>query len=249
MIIRELFALVAEIALVVLCIVVVKTLTRTTYRQAVRVAIMAMAGAYVALFSMIVYLKYQYPPITAIRIQRTIEGLFQGSAKQFRWQPAPLSQVSPNVIHAVIVGEDPDFLQHRGVDWHAVSYKLDLALRTNTKFVGASSITQQLAKNLFLPNYRSYLRKIVELSLVPLLEWILPKGRILDLYLNVVEWGDGVFGVQAAAAHYYGVPADTLSREQSARLVAALPNPRRRNPLLQHETSARILARMSSRGW
>ncbi len=247
--IAELLALIVELSLVIAAVVAVKAVTHTTYRQLIRICLKIVACAYVVLFAWIIYLRYEYPPVSAIGIQRSIEGLFQGGAVQPQRQFVPLADISPDVIHAVIVGEDPAFLYHRGVDWSAIRYKLNLAVRTNTRFVGASTITQQLAKNLFLPSCRSYSRKAVELTIVPLLEWVLPKRRILELYLGVVEWGDGVYGIQAAALHYYDVPAAALNREQSARLVAVLPNPQRRDPLLQHETSARILAQMAIRGW
>ena len=114
---------------------------------------------------------------------------------------------------------------------------------------GASTITQQLVKNLFLTTSRSFVRKGIEFTLVPLAERILGKRRILELYLNVIEWGPGVYGAEAAAQYHYGIPAARVNREQGARLAAILPSPLRRRPARMNEYSARILERMSKMGW
>jgi monofunctional biosynthetic peptidoglycan transglycosylase len=114
---------------------------------------------------------------------------------------------------------------------------------------GASTITQQLVKNLFLTTSRSFVRKGVEFTLVPLAERILGKRRILELYLNVIEWGPGVYGAEAAAQYHFGMPAARVNREQGARLAAILPSPLRRRPARMNEYSALILERMSKMGW
>jgi monofunctional biosynthetic peptidoglycan transglycosylase len=114
---------------------------------------------------------------------------------------------------------------------------------------GGSTITQQLVKNLFLTTERSFVRKAVESSLVPLVEAFLTKDRILELYLNVIEWGPGIYGAEAASEHYYHLHASQVSREQAARLAAIIPAPLKRKPERMNEYSAVILDRMAQTGW
>jgi len=114
---------------------------------------------------------------------------------------------------------------------------------------GASTITQQLVKNLFFTIHRSPVRKAAEFTLAPLAELLLSKERILELYLNVIEWGPGVYGAEAAARQYYGIPASRVGREQAARLAAVIPLPRRRKPARMDDYSAEILERMTRMGW
>jgi monofunctional biosynthetic peptidoglycan transglycosylase len=114
---------------------------------------------------------------------------------------------------------------------------------------GASTITQQLVKNLFFTTHRNPLRKAAEYVLAPMADAILGKRRVLELYLNVVEWGDGVFGAESAARVYYGIPASRVGREQAARLAACLPAPRRRKPARMDRYSGQILMRMRQMGW
>ena len=139
----------------------------------------------------------------------------------------PLDRISETLQSAVITSEDGRFVEHEGVDWDAVEKAYQNNKKRGKKVKGGSTITQQLAKNLFLSGQRSYLRKGQELIITYMLELWLPKSRILELYLNVVEWGNGVFGAEAAAHHYYNVSAARLTAEQSARLAAMLPEPRR----------------------
>ena len=114
---------------------------------------------------------------------------------------------------------------------------------------GGSTISQQLVKNLFLTTHRSPIRKGLELTLVPIAELVLSKDRILELYLNHIEWGRGIWGVEAASRHYYGISVNRLDREQGARLAACIPDPRRRRPSQMGAYSGIILERMRSRGW
>jgi len=142
----------------------------------------------------------------------------------------PYDKISPALKRAVIASEDSKFTEHDGVEWDAIEkawkYNEKQAERGTGKVRGGSTITQQLAKNLFLEGSRNYLRKGQELVLAYMIEFVMTKQRILELYLNIAEWGVGVFGAQAAAAHYYKISAAGLSTEQSARLAAMLPNPR-----------------------
>jgi monofunctional biosynthetic peptidoglycan transglycosylase len=142
-----------------------------------------------------------------------------------RW--VPYERISIHLKRAVITSEDARFSEHEGVDWDAIEKAYETNLKRGRPAKGGSTITQQLAKNLFLSPERSYLRKGQELVITYMIEALWDKRRILEVYLNVVEWGEGIFGAEAAARHYYGVPAAQLGIEQSARLAAYLPNPKR----------------------
>jgi monofunctional glycosyltransferase len=142
-----------------------------------------------------------------------------------RW--VPYERISIHLKRAVITSEDARFSEHEGVDWEAIEKAYESNLKRGGPVKGGSTITQQLAKNLFLSPERSYLRKGQELVITYMIEALWDKRRILEVYLNVVEWGEGIFGAEAAARHYYGVSASQLGAEQSARLAAYLPNPKR----------------------
>lgn len=147
-----------------------------------------------------------------------------GARLDHRW--VAYERIAPALKHAVVVAEDARFVDHAGIDWQAVERALRRNLRADGIVRGASTISQQLAKNLFLSERRTYLRKAREAALALLIERTLDKRRILELYLNLIEWGDGVFGAEAAARHYYGVSASQLSRWQAAMLAARIPRPR-----------------------
>ncbi|MFT4102646.1 MAG: monofunctional biosynthetic peptidoglycan transglycosylase [Burkholderiaceae bacterium] len=138
----------------------------------------------------------------------------------------PYDQIAPSLKRAVIAAEDANFTEHDGVDWDAIERAYDQNLTRGRIVRGGSTITMQLAKNLFLSGSRSYARKAQELVITYMLESMMSKDRILEIYLNVAEWGNGVFGCEAAARHYYGTGAGRLSASQSARLAAMLPRPR-----------------------
>lgn len=163
-----------------------------------------------------------------------------GAQLQQRW--VGYRAISENLKRAVITSEDANFAEHDGVDWDAIEKAYENNQRNGKKIKGGSTITQQLAKNLFLSGERSYLRKVQELVIAYMLEFWMSKERILEIYLNVVEWGNGVFGAEAAAHHYYGISAAQLSAEQSARLAVMLPNPR----LFDRNRSSSYLARRSN---
>lgn len=143
---------------------------------------------------------------------------------QHKW--IPYDRISNNLKRAIIASEDSNFSEHEGVDWEAMQKAFEKNTKKGRVVVGGSTITQQLAKNLFLSSDRSYLRKVQEFIITYMLEFLMDKERILEIYLNVVEWGSGVFGAEAAAYHYYGVSAARLSGDQAARLAVMLPNPR-----------------------
>jgi monofunctional glycosyltransferase len=188
------------------------------------------------------------PPTTAVHIERRLEAWIHGKPYRERYKFIPLSQISPNLQHAVIAAEDGRFYQHHGFDWQAMQLAADNDMEGG-RLRGGSTITQQLVKNLFFGTGRSILRKGAEASLVPVAEFVLGKQRILELYLNVVEWGQGIYGADAACHAWYGTSAHNIDRDQAARLAAILPSPRRRRPDRMNRYSGLILERMSQMGW
>jgi monofunctional glycosyltransferase len=138
----------------------------------------------------------------------------------------PYERISNNLKRAIIASEDANFSEHDGVDWEALQKAYEKNSQKHKVVRGGSTITQQLAKNLFLSGSRSYLRKGQELVITYMLETVMDKERIFEIYLNVVEFGTGIFGAEAAARHYYGVSAANLSSAQAAKLAVMLPNPR-----------------------
>src|SRR5439155_179131 len=145
---------------------------------------------------------------------------------QLKYKWVPYERISPHLKHAMIAAEDARFAEHGGFDWDGIQKALEKNRKKGRVVSGGSTITQQLAKNLFLSPDKSYWRKAEEAVVTVLLEAMLPKQRIFELYLNVIEWGNGVFGAEAAAQRYFGVPARELSAEQAARLAAMTPSPR-----------------------
>ena len=143
---------------------------------------------------------------------------------QHRW--VPYEQISEHLKRAVIAAEDQRFLDHEGFDVEAIQEAIEKNVRRRRIRRGASTISQQLARNLFLSPRRTYLRKAREAVITMMIEHLLDKRRILEIYLNVIEWGDGIYGAEAAAQHYYGKPAADLEPEEAARLAAMIPSPR-----------------------
>ena len=175
----------------------------------------------------VAYWKWENPEQTAF-MQRELERIRDKNPKAaLRYQWVPYSRISGHLKRAVITAEDARFVEHEGVDWDALQKAYEDNVRRGKQARGGSTISQQLAKNLFLSGERSYVRKAQELVITVMIEFVWDKQRILEVYLNVVEWGDGVFGAEAAARHYYGVTAAQLSPEQGARLAAFLPSPKR----------------------
>ncbi|MGC9008214.1 MAG: monofunctional biosynthetic peptidoglycan transglycosylase [Halothiobacillaceae bacterium] len=145
---------------------------------------------------------------------------------RLRQQWVNYAVISPHLKRAILAAEDAKFLEHEGFDWEGVQNALEKNLRQGRVVAGGSTISQQLAKNLFLSGKRSFIRKGQEALITLMLEGVLPKRRILELYLNLIEWGDGVFGAEAAARHYFGISAARLSPSQAAWMAAIVPNPR-----------------------
>ena len=188
------------------------------------------------------------PPTTAVHIQRRLQASIRHTPYHEHYKFIPLSQISPDLQHAVIAAEDSRFYQHHGFDWHEVQIAAQDDLEGG-RTRGASTITQQLVKNLFFGTGRSILRKVAEATLVPVAEFALGKRRILELYLNVVEWGPGIYGADSACLYYDGTAARNIGREQGARLAAILPAPLTRRPERMNNYSAIILDRMNQMGW
>lgn len=197
---------------------------------------------------MITALRWIDPPFTMVQTQRRVESFFSKEPYEKRQTFVPLSQIDQDLQHAVIAAEDGRFYEHNGIDWMELQKMLGESQKGG-RLRGASTITQQLVKNLFLTTHSNPIRKGLETPLVPLAELLLSKQRILELYLNVIEWGPGVYGAEAAARHHYGVSAAELGREQAARLAACIPSPLRRTPQRMDTYSSQILVRMASRGW
>jgi monofunctional biosynthetic peptidoglycan transglycosylase len=183
------------------------------------------------------------PALTSVMRQRDEEARRAGRRPRHVQAWVPISAVSRHLIHAVVASEDQKFFGHAGVDWEAIKDSVE-ANRTRGRFArGGSTITQQLAKNLFFTTEKSLTRKLRELIVTRWLEQDLTKRRILELYLNVIEWGDGVYGCQAAARRYYGKPASDLDATEAAGLAGMIPNPRRINPLVDARRFARAQRR------
>ena len=188
------------------------------------------------------------PPTTAVHIERRMQAWIHNKPYHERYNFIPIIQISPNFQHAVIAAEDARFYQHHGFDWHAIQIDAEDDLEGG-RIRGGSTLTQQLVKNLFFGTGRSILRKGAEATLVPVAELVLGKQRILELYLNVVEWGPGIYGAESASRYYDGTAARNIGREQAARLAAILPAPLKHRPDRMNHYSALILERMRQMGW
>ena len=147
-----------------------------------------------------------------------------GATLQHQW--VPYSRISDNLKRALVTAEDSNFVDHEGFDWEGIQKAYVKNLRKGRIVAGGSTISQQLAKNLFLSTRRTPWRKIEEAAITLMLEAVMDKQRIFEIYLNIIEWGNGVFGAEAAARHYYQTSAAQLTAEQAARLAAMVPNPR-----------------------
>lgn len=177
-------------------------------------------------------LKKVNPKKTAMMKYREAEWKAEGKNYKIEQKWVPLRAISPYLVKAVLIGEDDKFWRHEGFDYEAMQKAIEKDIKAQKFKLGGSTISQQLAKNLFLSPSKNPIRKIREAIITWRMEKTLSKKRILELYLNVAEWGDkGIFGIEAAARHYYGKPASGLGPEEAVRLATVLPNPRKFNPL------------------
>jgi len=185
------------------------------------------------------------PWTTGVQIQRRLTA---EDSYEKRYAPRPLSALDNDLPRAVVAAEDTRFFQHNGIDWAAIGEAIEENRDGDAQRRGGSTITQQLVKNLFLTTHSTYVRKALELPLTYLAESILSKRRILELYLNVIEWGPGIYGAEAAARYHYDQSAAHLTRYQAAALAACIPNPRVRRPMHMDWYTRIILRRMEQLG-
>jgi len=184
------------------------------------------------------------PAMTGVMRQREDEARAKGQKARRLQTWVGLARVSRHLIHAAVMAEDPKFFGHEGVDWDALKESIETDLKKRSFARGGSTITQQLAKNVFFSTRKSVTRKLRELVVTHWLEEDLSKRRILEIYLNVIEWGDGVYGCEAAARRYYGKPAAELNETEAAGLAAMIPSPRRINPRVSPARHARAQKRI-----
>lgn len=201
-------------------------------RWLILLSVFVTGGVLVCLFSTphLGRLKKENPGKTSFMKYREEEWKRKGKRYRIQQKWVPLSKISPYLTKAVLIAEDDKFWTHRGFDYEAVQKALEKDLRAKKFKWGGSTITQQLARNLYLSPEKSLIRKAAEAWITWRMERVLSKKRILELYLNVVEFGEGIFGAEAAAQHYFGKPSSDLSPEEAARLASILPNPRRYRP-------------------
>ena len=199
-----------------------------------RIALMLKILIGLAIVPLFLILLYSLPfvrPISTLMVKDYV--LFQGVDRQW----VSIDDVAPVLVNSVMMAEDGQFCSHGGVDWHQLSLVLD---RDGAPSRGASTITMQTVKNLFLWNGRSYVRKGLEFPLALAADAVLSKRRIMEIYLNIAEWGPGIYGIEAAAQHYFKRPASRLNAQQSALLAVTLPNPTLRNPAKPTRNMQRI---------
>jgi monofunctional biosynthetic peptidoglycan transglycosylase len=216
--------------------------------RAAKLVGVVLAAYYVLAVVLLVVYRFVNPPITGLQLQRRIESVFASGPYRPKDTPVALRTLPRHVPRAIVAAEDGRFYTHHGFDLIEMRRAGEQALE-GRRARGASTITQQLMKNLFGCTCRNPVRKLYDFALTPPAELILGKQRILELYLNEVEWGRGVYGIEEAARLHYGTRARSLSATQAAGLAALLPNPRRRTPANTGQYRAEILRRMRVRGW
>ncbi len=195
---------------------------RSGRRRILRLALLAFAVFFFVPYVLTCVYIFVDPPFSALMLRQALIG----RNVSYEWRD--LDQISPNLIAQVITSEDSRFCKHHGVDWTALDKAVDAVAEGKPKG-GGSTITMQTAKNLFLWNSPALLRKPFEIPLATFMDFVLGKQRIMEIYLNIVEWAPGVFGAEAAARHHFGISADDLTLQEAAQMAAALPNPKRRN--------------------
>ncbi len=219
-----------------------RALSKSTHHRAVArlvlvlIVVLGVPLAGIAFYWMVTFpdvgrLARNNPSSTALMEARMAEARERGRTLKRKWVWVPLSRISPYLKRAVIVAEDASFYSHGGFDWEGIKEAAAHNLERGKLHRGGSTITQQLAKNLYLSSEKSLLRKAHEAVITRTLEHQLTKSRILELYLNVVEWGQGIYGAEAAARHHFGKSAAALNLEEAVFLAAILPAPRQHDPI------------------
>ena len=196
--------------------------TRSRRKRIFRIALIAFAIFLVTPYLLTTLYIFVDPPFSALMLRQALTG----GPVSYEWRD--LDQISPNLIAQVVASEDGRFCSHHGVDWTALDKAADAVVDGKPKG-GGSTITMQTAKNLFLWNRPAILRKPFEIPLAAFMDFVLGKARVMEIYLNIVEWAPGVYGAEAAAEHHFRVSAEDLTPQEAAQLAAALPNPKRRN--------------------
>ena len=226
------------------------------WRVTAALTTLVMAGGLVFWLTLpsVSWLIKKNPTVTAMMKFRSEQAQQKGKKPRRFWKRIPLSRISPYLIQAVLIAEDDKFFEHEGFDWDSMRQALESNLSKKRKLRGGSTITQQLAKNLFLKPSQNIVRKLREAAIAMKLERQLSKKRILELYLNLIEWGNGIYGAEAAARSWFSCPASDLTLSQAIRLASILPNPHRFSAL--DTASARlnrkrriIASRMLQRHW
>jgi monofunctional glycosyltransferase len=226
---------------------------KAVWRSVGYALLLALSALVIVQLWFVIHLWYwvdHHPQSTAFmdaRLER-LRGKNPQAKLQYQW--VPYSQISVNLKRAAIAAEDARFLDHDGFDWDSIAKAYEKNLKKGKIVYGGSTISQQLAKNLFLSGERTWWRKAQEAVITVMLETLMTKRRILEIYLNVIEWGNGVFGAEAAARHHFGVTAANLTPQQAAHLAAMVPSPRRysagaETPYLQRREEI-ILSRMNA---
>jgi monofunctional biosynthetic peptidoglycan transglycosylase len=231
---------------------------KLTLRSIARWLLITLASLWLLAALTLAALRFLDPPTTAVHAERRIQSWFSSAPYNPRYDFVPLNRISPDLQHAVITAEDARFYQHHGFDWQAMEIAAEGDLsdhggpddhKPNHRLRGGSTLDQQLIKNIFFGTGRTLLRKGAETTLVPIAELVLGKQRILELYLNVVEWGPGIYGAEAASRYYFHTSARSLNRRQAAELAAILPAPLKRRPDHMTRYSALIQERMRQMNW
>ncbi|HVZ40731.1 MAG TPA: monofunctional biosynthetic peptidoglycan transglycosylase [Candidatus Kapabacteria bacterium] len=200
-------------------------------RRLFKWTIRLIAFFFLASIALVLIYRVVDPPVTPLMLIRPMEGVTGGDLVGVSRRWVSIDDINPAMMRSVIAAEDGRFFSHNGVDWKAVERAQQRNERSQgKKLFGASTITMQCARNVFLWQGRNYIRKALEVYFTYLIEFLWGKKRILEVYLNVIEWGNGVYGVEAASQKYFGIPASQLNPHQAALLAAVLPNPRVWNP-------------------
>ena len=226
---------------------------RAIWRSFGYVLLVALSALVLVQFWFLIHVWYWVdhdPGATAFMQARLARLQEKKSRAALRQEWVPYNRIAVSLKRAIVAAEDAKFLAHEGFDWEGIQKAYEKNLKKGKVVSGGSTISQQLAKNLFLSGERTWWRKAQEAVITVMMETIMTKRRILEIYLNVIEWGDGVFGAEAAAHHHFGVAAANLSAEQAAQLAAMVPSPRRyhagsETPYLQKRKEI-ILSRMNA---
>lgn len=204
----------------------------------------------ISLFLTLLY-KYINPPLTPLMVTRFRQQLFDSERPiNFERKYVSLDEISPYLVNAVVASEDGNFMRHDGIDFGQIrqSYR-ENQRKGRHRIRGGSTISMQTAKNAFLPHHRNYVRKAFEAYFTKLIEWTWGKRRIMEVYLNIIEFGDGIYGCEAASQHYFHKPASKLSRREAAALAVSLPAPMKRNPSVRNSFARRQTGVIQNRMW